>query len=1232
MLQQLKRALILGVILSPVLIGMACSSIRSNHTQAVVAEDGSVCEPPSEIHQAPRHIHSEPLSSHDNKMMSLASDLDHLEKHIDWYGSVTAKVPDIWGQQRLTKYREEIENEFAKDLTSFTPYLQGSLSRSDQAFFANATTLSLIAAKKSGGDVTPPAQETVIQYEKPPLVNQGKTITQTTYDDSGKKIREVVTTQAPATRVPPPATPPAEPDPTAPAADNAVTLVPDTATEITRTPIVGPSRIGGFALNGKDASSAIGLEPVQLLQQKKRYLEFLSQLRRTNEGDDTADAPGYSLNLMRVPVSILPGKRTDVGHGAEVTFTVSPVLSDEFLPATFRNLIINDLTKQNAFALTKFLDDAKKREQLDSTARLASRNIEILKLIMEAAENKDLKIVESCSERLPEALRVAILPSPAARERIKKEAIILANKQIAEEWYMDLARSAKVALPSEFNWDMNNLKLNDSYKKDLLNNSFSKIENTKKKKEIIEMKNAYIEFDKAIKDMPDSLPEIANSKLKDDRNKLINDYSAKFIADGVSIAIKSKVDSIFNQLTVGQVPFSTGSRSRQSIPNTQVCEVYGEAFTFEVAYRAKQALEKSITDQGYAHFPDVQSFLKVETDAAYRLLKNKSAEHLWKQFCTPDLVRLVHTRNYAGLRAKREEYIQAIKGLSGEFETNGRFKDKSNSPDEQPEFSSTVALAWGLLVQAALLNDRLMLDIKETAATKSMSLPLTSDWPEYFLPEPSPTERRTFNDYVKARWPVHVFALDPTTDDQNIADTLSVRREMQFALSVAFAGGRINTNQFNRFSRRLEAEYETIDLNRTQIGFSHGNDVFGWRFYPRFQTPPTRSNAVTILRDQLIGGPNKSQMLRERRLEAGPRECVALVIMPSFVPNVTLEVTTNWFGLANPKHKVFDHTQALKLSRTVQSIRTANECIVDANKYRAGDLNLLLNRAEQLSERLPMQALASQVPVDSNLGGFDLFVNGTSALAPELFGWYGAPGISPKKHTTLFIVGNHFSVTQTRVLAGNKEVTEKKMISRQVMQITLTKIPLVVKTKDGDRVQINVSTPYGVSQELLVPVIDVASASVGTAEPTPAVSLPNVGSVTYAKNAAPNQPAGTYTINYVSGPDQPMWIEAPKDLSGNIPLTAELEFSYKNCPINTIVVNVRAQGMYCMIDAEEAAKASKQLVNSIAKMSQFTDETNPFTQRILTTKIVIKQDKKQYEAKKPIGFDFECSIPLEKTK
>ncbi len=81
----------------------------------------------------------------------LAADLDSLERDIECYGSVAAEQPSVWGQARLTMYREEFEKTMQAQLNSFHATLQGSLSRSDQAYAADALALSYTAMAATGG-------------------------------------------------------------------------------------------------------------------------------------------------------------------------------------------------------------------------------------------------------------------------------------------------------------------------------------------------------------------------------------------------------------------------------------------------------------------------------------------------------------------------------------------------------------------------------------------------------------------------------------------------------------------------------------------------------------------------------------------------------------------------------------------------------------------------------------------------------------------------------------------------------------------------------------------------------------------------------------------------------------------------------------------------------------------------------------------------------------------------
>ena len=130
-------SLVLG--LTVFLVG--CSTLMKSH-DAYELDD---CPEGADCHA---HVKSAKTPT----LMALGSDLDHLQRHIDWFGSANAKIPDVWGQARLTEYREQFEalmNPTKEgNKLDFKLGLQGSLARSDQAFFAQATALSFAAQPK----------------------------------------------------------------------------------------------------------------------------------------------------------------------------------------------------------------------------------------------------------------------------------------------------------------------------------------------------------------------------------------------------------------------------------------------------------------------------------------------------------------------------------------------------------------------------------------------------------------------------------------------------------------------------------------------------------------------------------------------------------------------------------------------------------------------------------------------------------------------------------------------------------------------------------------------------------------------------------------------------------------------------------------------------------------------------------------------------------------------------
>ncbi len=94
------------------------------------------------------------------------------------------------------------------------------------------------------------------------------------------------------------------------------------------------------------AALGLGVDPPVYLDEKKRFLDHLNQIRRINLGPDQNDSSGYGLYLVRLPVSISPGECTYQGHGADLTVTVEHEFTSDFLPQSFRNLVINDIVDQ----------------------------------------------------------------------------------------------------------------------------------------------------------------------------------------------------------------------------------------------------------------------------------------------------------------------------------------------------------------------------------------------------------------------------------------------------------------------------------------------------------------------------------------------------------------------------------------------------------------------------------------------------------------------------------------------------------------------------------------------------------------------------------------------------------------------------------------------------------------------------------------------------------------------
>ena len=816
-----------------------------------------------------------PPPSGDPCLEDLAKQIDWLEHHLACYGTVVAKQPDVWGQSRLTRARLEYEEEMRKQLGLFTERTTASIRRSDQAYLGMALALqSASGRRRTAQDVAVPDATGSAS-----VINTIQGLIPTGNESAGRADPVVIARTAPFAIPPNPA---------------------------------------GFQFD----DAPLSLEPTVHLDQLSRYLNHLNELRRVNEGDDSSDAPGYALNLVRIPVSVMPGARTRKGHGAEITVIAEPCLGDDLLPTTFRSLVINDLVDVIAPALTWAVND---RECLAwaetiTTGGLESRSVGL------AAD--DPSKPNGVSRRA--TLTMGVNPPPAARQGVMA----------------------------------------------------------------------------AMQSLRDKLPTIAPSSA----------------------------------------PSMKTRRSRLPIPFSQLADVAGITQVATLIHNTHAALLNHPDSRPCIGYMEVRGHLAEELEAAYDFLALDARRHIWEELPGWNLAALVRGRQARDLAAARCRYFSAIgTGDEDGIELIGHVADDPEQggiccDEPQPTTpicrTTTAVLAWSILVESALLNERLIADTREAATARGQPAGPAGCAGPFYGPDPAPEARAAFNDYVRTRWPIRVFALDPVSDEQNVDDTYARRRELQIAMAMASASGPLNAQAMQRYSRRLELDMATVALNKTAVGFAHGPDTFGWRFYPRVQTPPTRGTLAT-LGETVCGGPSSDADLAQRELEPGQRECAAIIVMPAFVPWITLDVRTSWFSLTHPKQIDPGISQTLMLSRAVQSMRTtAHACGRCAGPHASGSLPQLLRLVDQLERRLPMQTLQAQIPHENTAGGFELFNAGITDLAPELLGWYGAPGIDPAAVTSLFLVGKGFSVHDTRVIAGGRPA-RFRLLSREIIQVEI---------------------------------------------------------------------------------------------------------------------------------------------------------------------------------------------------
>ena len=287
--------------------------------------------------------------------------VDELDRALFAAGMIDIKAPDVWGQNRMTRHRDEFERTMYKQLGNFQEILQAAQRRADIAAMTSATALSFSpaapAAAATGGSglfsglprAVRSAGLPLTPVVLPPSVvnNNLSGLPAAVAKDLAASSITLPGSTAPA---PAPARHRRHPrrTPTR-AACSTASASGSTRWRPTRStcPRTSTSSPPGRGSRASDSSRRSGWTS------SARYINHLHELRRVNAGDDLTDMAGYGLYLLRLPVSLMPGPASRKGKGAVVTMEARHDLTPDLLENTFRDVVVTDAT----YALTRAIND-----------------------------------------------------------------------------------------------------------------------------------------------------------------------------------------------------------------------------------------------------------------------------------------------------------------------------------------------------------------------------------------------------------------------------------------------------------------------------------------------------------------------------------------------------------------------------------------------------------------------------------------------------------------------------------------------------------------------------------------------------------------------------------------------------------------------------------------------------------------------------------------------------------
>jgi hypothetical protein len=484
----------------------------------------------------------------------------------------------------------------------------------------------------------------------------------------------------------------------------------------------------------------------------------------------------------------------------------------------------------------------------------------------------------------------------------------------------------------------------------------------------------------------------------------------------------------------------------------------------EAAYQ----LANDLGDEPHHRVARVSEWIRGELEASYHLLERaatpvRSAQLVSLVDPLEEIGDTVATRDFA--RIAQLEKAQAddpsVQKAGGQI-----IPPENDQARRRRRVVSFLSLA--LKIQAAGINRRL----KEDMAAQDPTL-VAADLKRISLfdPEVSDQAFHAFEHYVSAKWPLRVYAIEPVIAQQNVADVLGKRT--QSALDLVGAGLIGPARGITGItSAHSAADEETaVRLNPTMVGFGAGQSTFGWIFYPRIQTSGARSGRFMSDLALLLNGRFPDPLGNAQSIEPGQRECTVLIEMPNFVPKIEFITVADWFRTGEVGDgQRSELERASVLGRKLVAAESALNRAQVEGQYRPDEYQIATDRLKQLRDLMPTQRLVVRVPNSDDTNDSRIFCSQGLQLRPSLLSWHGKPPTRGEE-STLFLEGRNFSLHDSHVITGGKLATSVLM-SRNLIQVTIPKDAMSTANAAGNPlIDINVATPNGVSNHLLIPMI-----------------------------------------------------------------------------------------------------------------------------------------------------------------